>query len=286
MSLDRSTYIGGSDAAALAGEHKYKNIHAVWERLNGRTQPKLDNGHIDRGNELEPLIEDLVRRNDAPDINSQQMYDVYDDGDDSGQILLRHPDHDGMGGHPDGIDSGDPFTSYNVLWEFKSPSSFGVKKIKRNGLPPRYWYQVQWYMHIGSLLHSLPFANVCIWDCDNWNNPMVYQVKYAPDVGEALESVARDLLFAKEMGVDSITDEDFPFEVTPKVDNEQLDQCLAEYQEVKDIERDMKEERQRLKSKILTLVGDREEVTTENNRATVRRNVGQYDATYLTVSGF
>jgi len=282
--MDRSEYIGGSDAAALIGNNKYKTVRSVWERLRGKEQPPVTGGHIDRGNDLEPLIEEWIKENVEPDINSQAMYEVYDRGDDgSGQILLQHPEDPRLAGHPDGIGPGDAFTDDNVLWEIKAPTSYSVEKIRRHGLPSRYKCQVQWYMHLASYVHQIDQAKVCVWDCDEWNNPIIISVPRDKEKGIELEERAKDLLFAAEMGQPPSAST-FGTDETSITAGEQMDQLLREYQETKTTEKRLKEERKRLKAKIVSRADGMNTVQTENNLARLKYNHGQYDATYLTVT--
>ena len=281
---NRNEYVGGSDAAALMGKNQYKTVLSVWERLRGVSQPEVSSPHIDRGNDLEPLIEDWIKENVEPDLNSQAMYEIYDRGDDgSGQILLQHPEDPRLAGHPDGIGPGDAFTDDHVLWEIKAPMSRSVSDIRKYGLPSRYKWQVQWYMHLANKVHPITRAVICVWDCDLWGNPIQISVPYNRPKGLELEDRAKNLLFAAEVGQKPAAPT-FDKQETEKVGDEQMAQMLRTYREVKDLERDLKEERKRLKSKILSRADGAEVVQTDDSLARITRNWGQYDATRLKVT--
>jgi hypothetical protein len=281
---DRSQYIGGSDAAALMGDNKYKTVLSVWERLRGKEQPAFESRHIDRGNDLEPLIEDWIKENVDPGLNSEEMYARYDAADDgSGQILLQDPEDERLAGHPDGIGPGDPFTKDDVLREIKAPTSYAVEKIRKYGLPSRYKWQVQWYMHIANKIGFIERAIVCVWDCDEWGNPIQITVPYDAEKGEELEYRAKNLLFAAEVG-QKPSAPTFDVTETEKFGDKEMGRMLREYRNVKDIERDLKEERKRLKAKILTRADGAEVIQTDDSLARIKRNWGKYDATRLSVT--
>jgi hypothetical protein len=282
--MDRSEYIGGSDAAALVGQNKYKTVLSVWERLRGKEQPPFESRHIDRGNELEPIIENWIQENVEPDLNSDRMYEIYNRGDDgSGQILLQHPEDARLAGHPDGIGPGDAFTDGHVLWEIKAPSSRSVDNIRKYGLPSRYKWQVQWYMHLANQIHVIKRAVVCVWDCDQWGNPIQISIPYSRPKGLELEDRAKNLLFAAEVG-QKPSAPTFDKQETERVGDEEMARMLRTYREVKDVERELKEERKRLKSKILTRADGAEVVQTTDSLARITRNWGRYDATRLSVT--
>jgi len=282
--LDRSEYIGGSDAAALMSDNPYKTVLSVWERLRGKEQPPFESQHIDRGNRLEPIIEDWIKDNVEPNLNSDSMYEIYDAEDDgSGQILLRHPEDSRLAGHPDGIGPGDPFTEDHVLWEIKAPSSRSVDDIRKYGLPNLYKWQVQWYMHLANRIHTIKRAVVCVWDCNQWGNPIQISIPHNPEKGQELEDRAKNLLFAAEVG-QKPSASTFDKSETEKEGDENMTRMLREYREVKDVEKTLKEERKRLKAKILTRADGAELVQTEDSLARISYNWGRYDATRLSVS--
>jgi hypothetical protein len=281
--MDRSSYIGGSDAAALVGSNKYKTVLSVWERLRGEKQPEVSGGHIERGNDLEPYIEDWIRENRDPTINSKELVGRYDGGDESDQIFLQHPEDERLAGHPDGIGEGSVLEGSDKLWEIKAPTSYAVENIRRHGLPSRYKWQVQWYMHLANQIGSIDEALVCVWDCDEWNNPIIVSVPYNEKKGEELIGRARDLLFAAEMG-EKPAAATFGEVAVQENAGEDMDRILREYQEVKSLEKTLKEERKRLKAQIVSRADGVNTVQTENNLARLQYNWGQYDATRLSVT--
>jgi hypothetical protein len=266
-------------------DNKFKTVLSVWERLRGKEQPPFESHHIDRGNRLEPIIEEWIKENVEPDLNSDGMYDLYDAGEDgSDQIFLRDPQHPRLAGHPDGIGPGEAFTDAHVLWEIKSPSSRSVDKIRKHGLPSRYKWQVRWYMHLANKRHTINRAVICVWDCDQWGNPIQISVPYDAELGEELEERAKNVLFAAEVGQKPAAPT-FEEAETEKEGDGEMTRLLREYREVKSIEKRLSEERDRLKAKILTRADGAEMVQTEDSLARISYNWGQYDATRLSVSG-
>jgi len=68
------------------------------------------------------------------------------------------------------------------------------------------------------------------------------------------------------------------------VGDEEMARLLRTYREVKDVERELKEERKRLKSKIISRADGAEVIQTEDSLARITENWGRYDATRLSVS--
>lgn len=284
MSLDRDSYIGGSDAAALMGDNRYKTVLSVWERLSGKEQPEVSNQHIDRGNELEPFIEEWVRENRDPTVNSEKAFKKYDQAEDgSGQILLRDPQDPRLAGHPDGIGFAEPFVKGDTLWEFKAPSSRSVDRILKHGLPSRYKWQVQWYMHLAQKIGHIEKAMICVWDCDRWNNPITFSIKRNPKKGAELEERAKDLLFAVDVGQKPAASS-FDAAELEFTDDTEFDELLREYRNVKEIQKKMKEHRKRLKSEIITRADGAEVVQTQHNLARIQYDWGPHDATRLSIN--
>jgi len=243
----------------------------------------VSGGHVQRGNDLEPLIESWIRENRDPTINSEVIYDKYDEGDQSDQIFLQHPGDERLAGHPDGIARGSLFGDGERIWEIKVPTSYSVDEIRRHGLPSRYKFQVQWYMHIANQVGWVDEALVCVWDCDAWGNPIIIEVPRDEEIGEELEERAKDLLFAVKMGQRPASSTFGSAETTVEGD-EDMDAILREYQAAKAVEKRLKEERKRLKAQIVTFADGAETIQTENNLARLKYNHGRYDATYLSVT--
>ena len=281
--MRRSNYIGGSDAAALVGNNKFKTVLSIWERLRGKEQTEPTGGHIQRGNDLEPYIEDWIRENRDPTINSQDLVEKYDAGDDWDQIFLQHPDDERLAGHPDGIGEGSPLEDSDKLWEIKAPTSYAVEKIRRHGLPSRYKWQVTWYMHLANQIGKIDEALVCVWSCDEWCNPIIVSIPYNEKKGEELVGRAKDLLFAAEMG-EKPAARTFGEVAVQENAGEGMDHLLGEYREVKNLEKKLKEERKRLKAEIVSRAEGVNTVQTKNNLARLQYNWGRHDATRLSVT--
>ena len=282
--IDRSTYVGGSDAAALVGQNKYKTVRDVWDKLRGKTDTDLSgNPHIERGNDLEPVVERWIKENLDPTINDEARFERFDAGDESDQIFLRHPNADFIGGHPDGMGRGDPTEEGSVIYEIKVPSSTAMDKIKRHGIPSRYYWQVQHYMMIANTdTHPVETAYMVIWDCDDWGNPLFLTINNSPENAQELEERSRNVYFAAQKGL--LPDfEDIPDSEIETRSDEDIESLLADYYEVKEELSEAKGEKERLKSKILTALKGREFWQGEEYSADIKYDWGRYDATRLKV---
>ena len=78
----RKKGIGGSDAGAIMGKNKYKNIIDVWKDKTGRVQNNFKSSAAQRGNDLEEYIRNSYRI-DNPDkeileVNKMYIHHEYD----------------------------------------------------------------------------------------------------------------------------------------------------------------------------------------------------------------
>ena len=56
MKLDRRTFIGGSEVAALFGEHPYLTRYELWQRKKGRLPEKKSDERMEAGQWMEPAV--------------------------------------------------------------------------------------------------------------------------------------------------------------------------------------------------------------------------------------
>lgn len=283
--IDRSKYIGGSDAGALMGGHEYKSVRDVWEKLRGRKDTDLSgNRHIVRGNKMEPLIEEWILENLDPTLNSEGIYELFDAGDESDQIFLQDPENEFIGGHPDGIGWGDPTTKNVVVYEIKAPTSGSLDRIKRHGIHARYYWQVMHYMMIVNRTeYEAKRAVMVIWDYDNWK-PLFVNVWFNAEKAEELFQRCKDMNFAAEAGFipefDDISEEERHLYEGEKP----MDSMLGEYNDVNEKIKSLKTRKDDLKAKILSALDGENLIQTPNYSADIKYNWGRYDATRLTVS--
>lgn len=125
----RRTGIGGSDAAAVLGRSKWRTARDVWEEKTDTEKfaPQPRNPIFERGKRLEPVALQLYLEESGETVHSAQ--DLY-----------RHPQHDFLMCHPDGLivaNAGDGVLEIKVL----GMQTFG--KILREGIPEDYLLQMQ-----------------------------------------------------------------------------------------------------------------------------------------------
>jgi len=188
--MDRKTYIGGADAAAILGKNEYQSILKTWRKKTGRELDDIDNHHIRRGVQMERLIEDHCIQYIDPTINSPEAFrkfgtpeavenfetwinDPYLVPGEKGypgnklapQISIRHPKYPYCGGHPDGLTG-------TTVWEFKAPAPRNMSFIQRSGVSVTWIIQVQYYMWITGLREG----KICVWDFDQWR-PLIIRLR-------------------------------------------------------------------------------------------------------------
>ena len=127
---DRSQFIGGTDAAAIAGLSPWTTPMDVWMEKTGRMVNVLDNEIMYWGREIEPIIANRYAADTGRDLRDSEP--------------LSHVFYPWAGGHPDRLIYPDQ----------------GILEIKTAGLhmrnhwgdapygdvPQQYYIQVQWYM--------------------------------------------------------------------------------------------------------------------------------------------
>jgi len=92
MTLDRSTYIGSSDAPKIAGLSKWGSPLSVWMEKTGMAEPKRETLRMWLGTKLEPIVLELYEQ------KTGRLPDRVVEPDDD---PILHPDHSFIGAHPD-----------------------------------------------------------------------------------------------------------------------------------------------------------------------------------------
>lgn len=303
MAENRQKYLGGYDAGCILGVNEYRLPYAVWEEKTGRfVRGEIDNHHIRRGNELEPTVERYVREHIDPTMNDADAFARFDaEGKDPAkattgtdlQIMLRDEVQPFVGGHPDGVGA-------EILHEFKCPAVRKVDWIKEGtdprligtkaapydldtiykcGLPKTWIYQVQHYL----MVTGLPLAMIHVWDPDIWR-PVTYPIKPSPALHQRLRDEYEVFWDCVERDVEPtpFTPEEEPF--WSICEDDDLDALAEEYVKHYSQQYESKDRARELKSKILTLIGDRPAVLT--GRHSVHSSVvdkGSYSYTRLIV---
>ena len=131
---DPTTYLGGSDAAALCGIHPYKTPgDVVKEKIGLKEQPEKSY-RMDKGLYLESLISDWYTTQTGTSLDKIKF--------------CRHAEHEHLGGHPDRIRVRDGKTQ---LVEIKTTQDWNLYKDLE--VPP--WHKAQLY-HYAMVLKSYP----------------------------------------------------------------------------------------------------------------------------------
>jgi hypothetical protein len=156
--IDRTAYIGGSDAGSIFGVNEYRSRRRVWrDKVYGEEPMDPLPNPIQRGNDLEPIIHALALKQD-PTINSPEMFEKYHKGAEGDpQIWLYDARGEGqapIGGHPDGI------SAEGVLWEYKCPGTYTLDAIHSDGVPDSWIFQVRHYL----MLSGLPLGRIAVLD--------------------------------------------------------------------------------------------------------------------------
>jgi predicted phage-related endonuclease len=272
--VSRDTYIGGSDAAKILGKHMFDSRRSVYEKLcplyDYEPKDLSENKDVKRGVVCEDHALDEIR-DLFPSLNGESVYDAFDEGiGQNNQIYLRHPDRKYVGGHTDGI-SISPLEDVVRVHEVKAPRSTSIKRIEKNGIPDRYFWQLQHYMAIVSAQTEFDVeGTVWLWSCDEWANIRI-------DV-EPRTELWEDL-FAHYDEFWAHAQEEIPFEDTPFRDkdtdrdvyrSDKMSARLSEYYKLHKTFKTAKKQKKRLKREILSNVDEETRIEGENHYAKIK----------------
>lgn len=162
-----STSIGGSDVAIILGLSKYKTQAQLYDEIvavhnvpvtDGKQRYVGDNHHIARGRKAEDWIADLYAEQTGFQVQRvERFYSTtmpFHFSVDRG-ILIPNLEALGIGpGEKQGMG----------LMEVKAHSSWVLKDVLKNGVPPYYYCQMQWY-YLGT---GWEWGEYVTLDYDNW----------------------------------------------------------------------------------------------------------------------
>jgi putative phage-type endonuclease len=145
--IERRTYIGASDVAAICGLDKYRTALDVFNEKLGLTEGFAGNNHTERGNRLEAIAADYYTELTGAKLRR------HNEG-------FTHPQHDFIRGHVDRMVVGE-----KRIVEIKCPSVAAFRRHQREGLPESYIIQSQIYMGLA----NVPQLTFCIFCADVWD---------------------------------------------------------------------------------------------------------------------
>ena len=129
--IQRRLGIGGSDAAAVLGESRWKTPYEIWRVKTGRDEGDETNNAIEAGIAFEPAIRKLY--------STKTGRTVYDPG------FAQHEKYKYIVGNVDGICDDRILEVKNSRYEW-------------DAVPTEYYFQVQHYM----FLHDKPLADIAV----------------------------------------------------------------------------------------------------------------------------
>lgn len=141
MTLDRTSYLGGTDVAAVCGRSEYKSRMDVYLLKTGQMQPHPANEAMLWGQLIEPLILD--------------WWETQTGGHTERQVFARDKNEPWLAGTADAI--GVLPDGRRVLLEAKKIAASSRSQWQRE-IPIDYRYQVQHYL----LVHNMHHAEICV----------------------------------------------------------------------------------------------------------------------------
>ena len=275
--VSRRSYIGGSDAAKVIGKHNFAGPESVYKNIRG-TVPESEqedlskNRHIMRGNHCEPIALSRIKE-EYPSLNGPEVRGRFDEGSGiQGEIFLRHPEYDFIGGHTDGL-SIDPLTEHITVHEVKSPTSSSIDYVEKNGIPPRYYYQLQHYMGIAHAKGAREVeGRLQLWSCDEWDL-ITIPVDFNKSEFANLVENYKTLWENARVEDRPIEESNFKVRTTEKKDtytSDRVDELLRSYYEAHSNFKEAKERKKKLKSKILSQSDDASRLEGEDHYATIK----------------
>jgi putative phage-type endonuclease len=163
--IDRKTYIGGSDIAAILGISKYKTPYEVWELKLGLTEPDQENDAMKWGKILEKVILD--------EVEVQEKVKIIHRND-----VFMHKDYPFLGNHPDGLDS-----NFKINDECKTVATWAYKGWE-DPVPFEYYCQIQHEMDcIRCTYPQLDRTRFIVFEMDSRKLHIEY-ISYDPEFAE------------------------------------------------------------------------------------------------------
>ena len=144
----RKNGIGGSDAGAVMGKNKYKNILQLWEEKTGRKTDNFKSSAAQRGNDLEEYIRNSYRI-DNPDKEILEVNKMY-----------IHSEYDFIRANLDGEII---FQDKKGILEIKTTTINDYEIYKRewlNNIPESYLYQILHYFLVTGYEFAILVADI------------------------------------------------------------------------------------------------------------------------------
>lgn len=174
--VDRNSYLGASDMAAILGENPYVSPMQVYANKIGMSEPFTGNEFTWLGSAVEPEMRKWYR---------EEVLDG--EYESSGEVFLRHPELEYLAGHPDDILStpgGEPHhlleiktvVSRNVMSDFGLPFTDEV--------PRHYLVQCLYYL----MLADLPYCDLSA--CFVGDSKRCFRINRSPGFEEVMVDVA------------------------------------------------------------------------------------------------
>lgn len=132
VKLNRESYIGGSDIAAVLGMSRYKTPLKLWCEKTGKVEPAdLSNVEaVELGTELEQFVADMFTKKTNKSVRKAPK-------------VYQHTDYPYMVAHIDRL-----VTGTDELLECKTCSAFKSDEWTGEDIPQEYILQVMWYLGI------------------------------------------------------------------------------------------------------------------------------------------
>lgn len=134
----RTSYIGGSDAAAVIGQNPWMSNVDLWKQKTGRmAKPFVTNEAIEYGNDAEPLLRELFRIDHPELVVEYAEHNMWNNA----KYPFAHASLDGWYYYEDGTFGILEIKTGNIL------SSVNYEKW-RNQIPQNYYCQILHYMAV------------------------------------------------------------------------------------------------------------------------------------------
>lgn len=156
----RRDCMGGTGISSLLGKNKWTSRDQLFSYYMGDSDGPTQNKFMEWGNRLEGVVADKYA-----DFNKESLVDPVDEADKDllpGHMLV-HPEHQFLKGSPDRLvrvnrrykvqnhPLGLEVTGIKHGLEIKTAYYFSVKKWDKEGVPPQYAIQCQFYMLLTGL---------------------------------------------------------------------------------------------------------------------------------------
>lgn len=262
----RQNSIGGSEAAAILGMNPWKSPYQLWLEKTGSAEPEdiSDKDVVHFGTILEPIVAQEFCLREGKKVKKCGLY--------------RSKQHPFMTASFDRLIVGEP-----AGLECKTTSAYKGKDWEEGKIPPSYYVQCQHYMMVSGLpkwyIACLIGGNKFVtWEIDRDEDDIAALMEAETKFWERVQDRVPPDVDGSESCTKALQQKFTGGQVEPVILPAETMELLARLDELKELEADVKTQKQDIQNRICAMLGD-------NEVGIARDADGERKVTWKTVAG-